>query len=100
MLTHNEREKLPYQKLIENNAIGYDCEGNFIHLGDEVEVIIPETLRAGNPKYAYCDKGRQGTVMSKDPGWHHWFIGVEFKKSDHKGEFQVGCVDYHLRKVA
>ena len=63
MITRTERERLGEKLLIAkppSNFAGFDCYGNHINIGDTVEVVIDDPIRARSPKYQYCGFGKKG----------------------------------------
>ena len=81
-----------------NHNIRYDCEGQKIEVGNDVEVVTEDEARKNNPHYEFCSKGKKGKVLRLLHGCNSWFVEVKFPVENMKPE-TVGCVDYNLRKL-
>lgn len=91
MITREERESL---WLPPECGIGWYCDGQVIMPEDTFEVVEEEKERKGDPQYAFCSKGKQGTAKYLVGSW---IVGAEFPTDN--GPQTVGCADFHLRKL-
>lgn len=97
MITETRRKELEKEYPLlqfSKTHIGFDCDGKFIDIGDQVEVVVEEETRTGNKKYKYCSTGKTGKAQRHYNGWT---VIVKFSRF---GTNQtVGCTDYYLRKI-
>jgi hypothetical protein len=97
MLTDEKRKDLSARDLIDHNAIGYDCDGNFLKIGNTVEVIKEEVERKGNSAYEFAGVGKKGIIVKNGiGGFTNYLINIEFQKENGSKDI-VGCIDYYLR---
>ena len=73
----------------------FDSSGEKLSPGCKVKVVIPDPFRKGKKKYSFCEKGKVGVVVEGNIHdlTSHFFILVRF------GNKEVGCLDYHLKKI-
>jgi hypothetical protein len=92
MLTLRKRELMDTNALIKNDAVGYDCYGKFLKIGDTIEIIRN-----------YVKKDQKGTISNKNSDKNlmnlsDFYVEVDF--TDKKGKVTtVKCLDIDLRNL-